>query len=102
MPGGWWSRSASRRPSTEEPARSDRLFAANLGNAANFRHRGSCISMDRDDVVAHNRAAWDKEVANDNEWTRPVSPAVIERARAGEWSVVLIGDEPVPVEWLPT
>lgn len=58
--------------------------------------------MDRDDVVAHNRAAWDKEVANDNEWTRPVSPAVIERARAGDWSVVLIGYEPVPAEWLPT
>jgi SAM-dependent methyltransferase len=58
--------------------------------------------MDRDDVVAHNRAAWEQEVANDNEWTRPVSPAVIERARAGDWSVVLVGYEPVPAEWLPT
>lgn len=24
------------------------------------------------DPVAHNRAAWDREVDNDNEWTRPV------------------------------
>jgi hypothetical protein len=48
------------------------------------------------DPVAHNRAAWDREVDGDNEWTRPVGPDVIARARAGDWSVVLIGYEPVP------
>jgi SAM-dependent methyltransferase len=53
------------------------------------------------DPVAHNRAAWDREVGNDNEWTRPVGPDVIARARAGEWSVVLIGYEPVPRDWFP-
>jgi SAM-dependent methyltransferase len=53
------------------------------------------------DPVAHNRAAWDREVDNDNEWTRPVGPDVIARARAGEWSVVLIGYEPVPRVWFP-
>jgi SAM-dependent methyltransferase len=53
------------------------------------------------DPVAHNRAAWDREVANDNEWTRPVAPDVIARARAGDWSVVLIGHEPVPRDWFP-
>jgi len=53
------------------------------------------------DPVAHNRAAWDREVDNDNEWTRPVGPEVIARARAGDWSVVLIGYEPVPREWFP-
>jgi SAM-dependent methyltransferase len=53
------------------------------------------------DPVAHNRAAWDREVANDNEWTRPVAPDVIARARAGDWSVVLIGYEPVPRDWFP-
>jgi SAM-dependent methyltransferase len=51
------------------------------------------------DAVAHNRAAWDREVDNDNEWTRPVGPDVIARARAGDWSVVLIGYEPVPRDW---
>jgi len=51
--------------------------------------------------VAHNRAAWDREVASDNEWTRPVAPDVIARARAGDWSVVLIGHEPVPRDWFP-
>jgi SAM-dependent methyltransferase len=53
------------------------------------------------DPVAHNRAAWDREVDTGNEWTRPVSPDVVARARAGDWSVVLIGYEPTPREWFP-
>jgi SAM-dependent methyltransferase len=53
------------------------------------------------DPVAHNRAAWDREVADGNEWTRPVGPDVVARARAGDWSVVLIGYEPTPRDWLP-
>ncbi len=53
------------------------------------------------DPVAHNRAAWDREVDNDNEWTRPAGPEVIARARTGDWSVVLIGYEPVPRDWFP-
>jgi SAM-dependent methyltransferase len=53
------------------------------------------------DPVAHNRAAWDREVASGNEWTVAVGPEVIARARAGDWSVVLIGYEPVPRDWFP-
>jgi SAM-dependent methyltransferase len=53
------------------------------------------------DPVAHNRAAWDREVDTGNEWTRPVGPEVIARARAGDWSVVLIGYAPVPRDWFP-
>jgi SAM-dependent methyltransferase len=53
------------------------------------------------DPVAYNRAAWDREVDNDNEWTRPSSPEVIARARGGDWSVVLIGYQPVPRDWFP-
>jgi hypothetical protein len=53
------------------------------------------------DPVAHNRAAWDREVEAGNEWTRPVGPEVIARAREGDWSVVLIGYEPVPRDWFP-
>ena len=54
------------------------------------------------DPVAHNRVAWDRLVDNDNEWSRPVSPEVIARAREGDWSVVLIGHEPTPRDWLPS
>ena len=53
------------------------------------------------DPVAWNRAAWDREVDDGNEWTRPVGPEVTERARGGDWSVVLIGYEPVPRDWFP-
>jgi SAM-dependent methyltransferase len=53
------------------------------------------------DPVAHNRAAWDKQVDEGNEWTVPVSSDVIARARAGDWSVVLIGYEQVPRDWFP-
>ena len=53
------------------------------------------------DPVAHNRAAWDREVESGNEWTRPVGSDVIARARDGDWSVVLIGYQPVPRDWFP-
>lgn len=53
------------------------------------------------DPVAWNRAAWDREVESGNEWTVPVGPGEIARARAGDWSVVLIGHEPVPRGWFP-
>jgi SAM-dependent methyltransferase len=53
------------------------------------------------DAVAHNRMAWDLQVEADNEWSRPVSTEVVERARAGDWSVVLIGYQPVDRGWFP-
>ena len=53
------------------------------------------------DPVAHNRAAWDREVDSGNEWTRPVGPDIVARARAGDWSVVLIGYQPTPRDWFP-
>jgi SAM-dependent methyltransferase len=51
------------------------------------------------DPVAVNRVAWDRLAEADNEWTRPVTPDVIARARQGDWSVVLIGYEPVDRAW---
>src|SRR3954452_20881688 len=56
---------------------------------------------DHIDAVQHNRAAWDAQVAAGNEWTRPVDADVIARARRGDWSVVLIGYEPVARNWFP-
>ncbi len=53
------------------------------------------------DPVAHNSAAWDREVDSGNEWTVPVGPEVIAKARHGDWSVVLIGYEPTPRDWFP-
>lgn len=53
------------------------------------------------DVVAYNRAAWDLEVEKSNEWTQPVGSEIIARARAGDWSVVLVGYQAVPRSWFP-
>ncbi|WP_238332484.1 class I SAM-dependent methyltransferase [Kribbella jejuensis] len=58
----------------------------------------------QDDVVdpaAHNRAAWDKSVEEGNEWSTPVSSEEVERARKGDWSIVLIGRQPLDRSWLP-
>ncbi len=59
------------------------------------------MSEPHTDPVAHNRLAWDRQVELGNEWSRPVTSEVIARARAGEWSVVLIGYEPVDRGWFP-
>jgi len=53
------------------------------------------------DAAEHNRAAWDREVEDGNEWTVPVGPDVVAAARGGSWSVVLIGYDPVPRDWFP-
>ena len=53
------------------------------------------------DVRTVNRAAWDRQVESNNEWTRPVGPEVIAAARAGSWSVLLTEQRPVPREWFP-
>ena len=52
------------------------------------------------DVLAHNRAAWDREVARGNRWTVPVGPEAVARAREGDCSIVLTPRRPVPREWL--
>jgi SAM-dependent methyltransferase len=61
----------------------------------------SGVTSELDPVAAHNRSAWDREVDSGNEWTVPVGPEVIAAARAGTWSVVLIGYDPVPRDWFP-
>jgi SAM-dependent methyltransferase len=53
----------------------------------------------RVDATAHNRFAWDREVANGNRWTVPVSRAEIARARAGDWNIILTPHRSVPRTW---
>lgn len=51
------------------------------------------------DILSHNREAWNKEVAEGNKWTVPVSGVEIASARMGEWSVLLTPTKPAPREW---
>lgn len=53
------------------------------------------------DITQHNSEAWDRQVAEGNVWTQPVSPEVVARARAGDWSIVLTPTRPVPSSWFP-
>ena len=53
------------------------------------------------DVLEHNRLAWNQEVANQGQWSSPVSAAEIEAARRGSWQIRLTPNAPVPHAWFP-
>lgn len=52
-------------------------------------------------VLAHNRASWDRLVDEQDRWTRPVSAQEVERARRGEFDLLLTPSKPVPKSWFP-
>ena len=52
-----------------------------------------------DKVLRLNQQGWDLRVEEEDVWTRPVSSEQIERARGGDWSVVLTPNRPVPRTW---
>jgi len=51
------------------------------------------------DVVAHNRAAWNKQSKSDSRWCQAVNSDEIRAARQGTWSVILTPNKSVPSEW---
>jgi len=51
------------------------------------------------DVVQYNKEAWNKEVEQGNTWTIPVDEETIEKARQGDWDIVLTPTKAVPKEW---
>jgi SAM-dependent methyltransferase len=54
------------------------------------------------DARAHNREAWNREVeGGTNRWTQPVSHEVIEKARQGEFGILLTENILVPIRWFP-
>jgi SAM-dependent methyltransferase len=53
------------------------------------------------DILAYNRAAWDRQVEQGNQWTVPVSPEVIAAARRGVVELLLTPTTPVPMAWYP-
>jgi len=55
--------------------------------------------MDADDVRRINQAGWDRRVEEGDVWTLPVSSEAVDRARRGEWTVVLTPNKPVPRDW---
>ena len=53
------------------------------------------------EIREYNRRAWDSEVDKGNEWTLPVNTETINKARQGDWHIVLTPTIPVPREWFP-
>jgi 2-polyprenyl-3-methyl-5-hydroxy-6-metoxy-1,4-benzoquinol methylase len=53
------------------------------------------------DVRSYNRQAWDKLVESGDRWTVPVTTDEIQRAKKGEWQIVLTPTKPVPKSWFP-
>jgi SAM-dependent methyltransferase len=52
-------------------------------------------------LLDYNRQAWNRQVERGNRWTVPVGPEEINRARHGDWRIVLTPTKPVPAEWFP-
>ncbi len=48
-----------------------------------------------------NRKAWAHQVETGNRWTRPVDSGETERARRGDWRILLTPERPVPRTWFP-
>lgn len=54
------------------------------------------------DIRSYNREAWNREVqGGQSRWTQPVDSEVIEKARQGEFSILLTENIPVPQRWFP-
>ena len=51
--------------------------------------------------IEANSQIWDKRSENSDVWSIPVSKEEVERAREGEWSIVLTPTKPVPANWFP-
>jgi SAM-dependent methyltransferase len=54
------------------------------------------------DIRKYNKYAWDRQVDNKNKFTIPVSAEVIDKARHGDFSVLLTETKPVPQDWFPS
>lgn len=52
-------------------------------------------------IVKHNESAWDNYVDKKDQWTIPVTEQELEKAKTGEWSIVLTPAKPVPHNWFP-
>jgi 2-polyprenyl-3-methyl-5-hydroxy-6-metoxy-1,4-benzoquinol methylase len=50
-------------------------------------------------IQEYNSAAWDRNVENQIRWSIPVGSEEIEKARSGEWEIVLTPVKKVPREW---
>ena len=51
-------------------------------------------------LLEHNRTAWNEEVKKGNVWTVPATKDEIEKAKNGQYKIVLTPKKPVPEKWM--
>lgn len=51
--------------------------------------------------IEKNSQIWDQRSDNNDTWSIPVSSEEVQRARAGDWHIVLTPRKPVPASWFP-
>ena len=51
--------------------------------------------------IKKNSEIWDRRSENHDRWSIPVSSEEVQRAREGEWQIVLTPTRPVPADWFP-
>ena len=52
-------------------------------------------------IRKYNARAWNEAVMRKSQWTIPVEPEAIAKARLGEWEIILTPTKTVPREWFP-
>ena len=51
--------------------------------------------------VEENSRIWDKRAENNDRWSTVVTSDEVEKARKGEWHIILTPEKPVPRDWFP-
>ncbi|MBE6935364.1 MAG: class I SAM-dependent methyltransferase [Ruminococcaceae bacterium] len=51
--------------------------------------------------IAENSKIWDERSENMDTWSIPVTSEDVQRAREGDWSILLTPTKPVPRDWFP-
>lgn len=51
--------------------------------------------------IEENSRIWDDRSNSNDKWSIPVTTEQIQRARKGDWSIVLTPSKPVPADWFP-
>lgn len=55
--------------------------------------------MNKKELVEHNRISWNRQSEEGSEWCTPVDSETIDRARSGNWEVILTPIKAVPKSW---
>ncbi|MEM7700215.1 MAG: class I SAM-dependent methyltransferase, partial [Verrucomicrobiota bacterium] len=54
------------------------------------------------DTIEYNRNAWNLQSDEGCRWSTPFSDDIIEKAKCGDWSVILTPNHSVPKSWFPS